>query len=329
MSRRRLYELFGSILGGLFLIVMSVLPASAATTPTSVGSGLKISPVVTNLTVDAGQTQDVIVYVQNVTSATITVQALVNDFTDNNNETGTPDLLLNNQFAPTHSLKRFVAPIGNVTLLPGQQKSVTVEINIPSGNSGGGYYGAIRFVPVSTNSGGTVSLTASLASLILVKVPGTYKESVDLLSFDAENSGGSSVLFTSNKSLVAAARFQNTGAVQEQPFGKVLLESGNKVLASYEINNTNPRGNVLPNSIRKFTVNLNKVGAFGQFTLIGNFGYGTNGQLLSAKTTFYVIPYPIIGLIILIILIILFLIVAIPRWIRGHDQRVIQRTPRR
>ena len=112
-------------------------------------------------------------------------------------------------------------------------------------------------------------------------------------------------------------------------FGKVLLESGNKVLASYEINNTNPRGNVLPNSIRKFTVNLNKVGAFGQFTLIGNFGYGTNGQLLSAKTTFYVIPYPIIGLIILIILIILFLIVAIPRWIRGHDQRVIQRTPRR
>jgi hypothetical protein len=163
-----------------------------------------------------------------------------------------------------------------------------------------------------------------------VKVPGNYNEAVELLSFDAGNSGGgSSVLFTSNKHVVANARFQNSGAVQEQPFGKILLESGTKVLASYEINSTTPRGNVLPGSIRKFTVNLDKVGSFGQYTLIGNFGYGTNGQLLSAKTTFYVIPLPIIGLVILLILIILFLAIGIPKWVRRHDRRVLQRAPRR
>jgi hypothetical protein len=305
--------------------------SAATNTNSSSGSGLKISPVVTNLTINAGQAQTIALYVQNVTSSTVTVQSLVNDFTANSNETGAPELLLNNQSAPTHSLRRFIAPIGNVTLQPGQQKSVNVVISIPSNTSGGGYYGAIRFEPVSSGAEGTVSLTASLATLILVKVPGNFKEKVNLLSFDVENSGAgsSSILFSGNKNLLAAARFQNTGAVQEQPFGKVLLESGSKVLATYNINNTDPRGNVLPNSIRRFTVNLNKVGAFGQFTLIGSFGYGSNGQLLSAKTTFYVIPYPIIGLIVLIILIVLFLIVAIPRWIRGHDRRVIQKTSRR
>ncbi len=326
MSRRRISSLFGTVLGGLFLILMSIVPVSAATSSETGGSGLKISPVVTNLTINAGQSQSVTLYVTNVTSAPITIQALVNDFTANSDETGTPNLLLNNQYAPTHSLKRYVQSINNVTLQPGQQKSVNVVITIPSNTSGGGYYGAIRFLPVSSNGSGTVSLTASLASLILVKVPGVYKENVELLSFDTENSGsGSSVLFTSNKNLIAAARFQNTGEVQEQPFGKVQLESGSKVLASYEINNTTPRGNVLPDSIRRFTVKLNKVGSFGQYTLIGSFGYGTNGQLLSAKTTFYVIPIPIIALAVLIVLIIIFLIVVIPRWLRRHDRRVLNR----
>jgi hypothetical protein len=137
------------------------------------------------------------------------------------------------------------------------------------------------------------------------------------------------VLFTSNKDLKAAARFENNGNVQEQPFGKIILKKGSKVLQTVEINNTDPRGNVLPDSIRRFEVDLNKVGSFGKYTVQGNFGYGTSGQLLSGETTFYVVPLALIILVAVLILVVLFLIFVLPRLVRRYNRAVVRRASRR
>ena len=175
-----------------------------------------------------------------------------------------------------------------------------------------------------------ITLSASVGSLILVKVPGNVKEDVNLLSFDVHHTatGSSQTLFMSGKQIVAAVRFQNNGDVQEQPFGKVLLEQGGKVLATYEVNNTTPLGNVLPDSIRKFIIPLDKVGVFGKYTLVGNFGYGSSGQLLSGKTTFYVVPVAAILLILLILIALVFFIFVFPRLVRRYNQRIIRRARR-
>ena len=328
MATHKRTQLVGMIIAGLMVIGSSILPGSA-TAATSGGNGMKVSPVTTNLTINPGETQVVTVNVQNITNVTSTLQVAINDFTAEG-ETGNPALILDpGQYAPVHSLKRFVAPIPDITLAAGQSKAIKVEITIPKGTSGGGYYGAVRFAPATINQANNVTLSSSVASLILVRVPGNFKEQLNLASIDVRGgaNGSPSVFFTSNQNLYAAIRFQNTGDVQEQPFGKVLLKSGSSDLASYEINDAT-RGNVLPDSIRKFTVKLDKVGWFGKYTVTGNFGYGTNGQLLSGETTFYVVPMPAIIGVLLLLGAILFLIFGFPRLKRQYDRGVVRRARR-
>jgi hypothetical protein len=81
----------------------------------------------------------------------------------------------------------------------------------------------------------------------------------------------------------------------------------------------------LPDSIRRFSVPLTGLGSFGKYTIEGNFGYGSKGQLLSATTTFYIIPLYIIIIAIIIILLILFAIFVLPRIIRKYNKGVINR----
>jgi hypothetical protein len=151
------------------------------------------------------------------------------------------------------------------------------------------------------------------------------------LSFDVRDAAANvpRVVFVTGKNLVATARFQNTGDVQEQPFGKVLLKQGNTQVAEYELNNTTPRGNVLPGSIRKFTVKLDKVGAFGRYTVVGNFGYGESGQLVTGQTTFYVVPLYAILAVVAVVALVLFVIFVLPKLVRAYNHRVISRSGRR
>lgn len=303
--------------------------ALAAAEGSGTANGYKISPVRTDYTVNPGTTKTQQVFITNVTQTTENLVVLVNDFTTNN-ENGAPSLYLNNQSAPSHSLRQFVTLSSKtLDLQPGEQKTITVTITIPDNAKAGGYFGAIRVAPASLQGQQSVNLAASVASLILVTVPGNYTEQMSLASFDVLQNGHQHSMFSSSKNLQVQARFNNAGDVQEQPFGKVNVLKGNKIIYSAEINNTDPRGNVLPNSIRKFTVDLKKVGSFGKYTVEGNFGYGSKGQLLSGKTTFYVIPWMAIIWVMVVIVVVLFLVFVLPRIIRGHDQRVLRRAGRR
>jgi len=330
MITRRFSAVLGGGLLALLITVSAILPVTAATVGSVGGNGLKISPVRTDVTISPGQSQAVTVNIQNVTNAPAELQVYVNDFVADRNETGQPAIILdNNKFAPSHSLKRYIAPIPNITLQPNEQKAVTVNITIPKDAAGGGYYGAIRFAPASADSSKSVTLSASLGSLILVRVPGDIKDDLRLASLDARRGNSAQVLFTSNKALKAAVRFENKGNIQEQPFGKVILKKGSKVLQTIEINNSDPRGNILPDSIRRFEVDLNKVGSFGKYTIQGNFGYGTSGQLLSGQTTFYVIPLALIILTGVLLATILFLVFGLPRLVRRYNQSVVRKASRR
>ena len=324
-------------------VALAATKRAAAPAPTPVAAngsasdnGLKVSPVRSDLSIPAGTTQSVQVTVTNVTSSVAAYQIQVNDFTASGDESGQPQILLDaTKFAPTHSLKRLVGALPTVTLSPGEAKNVTVPITVPKGYAAGGYYGAIRFVPHSDGNAANknVTLSASVGSLVLVTVPGNINEQVSVASLDARKEVGANkidsprVIFTDNKSINGVIRFQNGGDVQEQPFGKLVLKNWRgKVLASYEINNETPRGNVLPNSIRKFKIPLNKLGTFGKYTMVGNFGYGSSGQLVTASSSFYIIPAYLIVLLLLIIAFVVYLIVGLPRTIKWYNRRVVARS---
>ena len=316
-------------------LVLTSLGANAAQPLAT--NGYRVSPVRTDLTIKPGASSKLTVYIQNASSAVEHLQVVVNDFQAPKDESGNPALLLNGATAPDHSLKQFVSvPNKTFTLQPGQQKPVTVDLAVPAGTPGGGYYGAIRFAPVGASGDKNVNLNASVASLVLITVPGKITEQVSVAGFGvAQVPKGQSVtnasfrsIFFNNKNLKAIVRFQNSGNVQEQPFGNIILKKGSKTLATYHVNKSDSPGNVLPNSIRRFSVDLNKVGSFGKYKVEGNFGYGSKGQLLTASATFWVIPIIFVIIAILIILLILFLIFGLPRLIRRYNRRVVARANR-
>jgi hypothetical protein len=227
-------------------------------------------------------------------------------------------LLLNGQQLAGHGLKQFIKVENpTFTIQPNQRKKVKILITIPKFAAPGGYYAAVRFAPKGINSGHNVNLSASVASLILVTVPGNYIQRMNISSFNVEHNGRQGSFFTSNKNLQAVVSIYNSGAVQEVPFGKVALLEGGKQIGVYDINTA--QGNVLPDSARKFSVNLVNVGSFGKYTLEGNFGYGNNGQLLSDSVSFYVVPYYMIA--VFVVLVILLLIVCIAGIRRYHSKR--------
>lgn len=306
--------------------------APASLTQAVGGNGLRVTPVRSDLTIQPGTSQTVNVTVTNITTTPATLAAIVNDFTSNGDESGQPALLLDaNQFAPKHSLKRFVKDIPGFTLQPGQQKTIPVTINIPANAAGGGYYGTVRFAPSdSIDPDKNVTLAGSVGSLILVRVPGDVKSQLSIASFDTRQNGGAKSLFFTNKGIEAVVRFQNQGNIQEQPFGKILLKDrSDKILAEYEINDVDPRGNVLPDTIRRFNTELNNIGKFGQYRLVGNFGYGSNGQLLSASTTFYVVPSILIIGFLSVVGLLVFLIFGLPRLVKAYNERIISQARRR
>jgi hypothetical protein len=321
------------LVGLAALLVLLVSAAPAAQAADSGGNGLRVSPVRSDLTIKPGETYTLPINVTNVTAVPADLQAIVNDFTASSDESGNPAIILDpTKFASGHSLKRFVLPISNFSLAAGETKPISVNIAVPKTAAGGGYFGAIRFAPASSTIGPkqNVKLAGSVGSLILVKVPGDIKEQVAIASFDARTNDSASSFFTSNKGINAVVRFRNLGNIQEAPFGKIQLQNrAGKVLATYEINNTTPASNVLPDSIRKFSIPLKKVGSFGEFKLVGNFGYGSGGQLLSASTTFYVIPVWLILIGLLVVLFVLFLIFGLPRLIRSYNRWVLRKAGRK
>jgi hypothetical protein len=318
------------MLAAVVVLFSGTAPAFAADSVGGAGNGLRVSPVHTDLTIQPGNSATVDVFITNVTSQTTTFQVFINDFVASGDESGNPALILDEgKSAPTHSLRQFVPKLNNVTLAPSEQKNIKVPVSIPADAPAGGYFGAVRFSADSQDTAGkNVSLSASVASLILVKVPGDYKEQMSIESIDTRNKDKIHSIFTKSKGIDGVVRIKNSGDVQEVPFGKLTVtKMGGKVVYSTEVNSGEAAGNVLPGSVRKFAVPLKNIGSFGKYTVQADLGYA-KGQTLTASTTFYVIPVAVmIALGVLVVLLIIAL-VEIPRLMKRYHRRVLRRAGR-
>ncbi|HJP96438.1 MAG TPA: DUF916 domain-containing protein [Candidatus Saccharimonadales bacterium] len=329
--RRKIFASFGIIVSALAIIAASGAQAMAATAGS--GNALRVSPVRTDLEIKPGNSKTIDVYVTNMSSETVTLHPVVNDFVAGKDESGTPNILLDgNQAAPLRSFKKYASPLADFSIKANEQHDVKVTITIPADADAGGYYGAVRFEPADVDSSKNLSLSASVGSLVLVTVPGNLVQQASIASLETrtvdskthQESIGS--FFTSGKNLVGAVRIKNTGNVQVQPFGKIQLKKSGKVVATYEINNTQPRGNVLPDSIRRFEFDIStKATSFGKYTLEANLGYGDKGQLLTATKTFYVVPIPIIVTVVVILALIAFAVLVLPKMIKSYNRRIVQK----
>lgn len=282
------------VLAALFALLLASAPVNAQTTAGS-GNGFRISPVRTEYTIDKGASQQLSMNIENPTDAEVNAQLVVNDFVSSENETGEPRLILEDVGPPPkNSFKSLVAPLADITLGPREKKDVLIDIRVPENANAGGYYGAIRVVPAATSGAGNVGLTASVGTIILVRVPGNLTERLDLVELTSSQNGKAKSFFTSGDVSVMS-RIKNTGDIHLQPFGKVRVKDMfGRVIHEYEFNNIEPRSNILPDSIRKFEDGIPKPKPFwfGRYSVELNLGVSQgSGDLLTSSATFWYMPW--------------------------------------
>ena len=292
-----------------------------------------------NLTANPGETIRTEISIRDVSSGKLRVNSEINDFVAAG-EDGVPKILLNTEEESPYSLKNWISPLQSLLLNPKEIKKLPVVINVPANAAPGGYYGVIRFTATAPELNDTgVSLSASLGSLILVRVNGTAKEELSIESFtvntvpggkfDEKQNGTAKTLFEALP-IQFVERIRNSGNIHESPAGQVIIRNmfGKKVAAQ---NVNMPPRNILPGSVRKFSQPLDKsvVGNnrfFGLYTAELKLTYGPNKQTISKKVTFWVIPYTLIAIGIIGLVVLFF---VLRNMMRRYNRAVIKKAQRR
>jgi|AntRauTorckE6833_2_1112554.scaffolds.fasta_scaffold00549_3 hypothetical protein len=256
------------------------------------GNGFRVSPVTSELIVEAGQSETFTITIENPTESATTAVPIVNDFVAGDNEDGEALPILDESApAPRNSFRSLVTQLEPLDLAPGETKELDVIISVPNDANAGGYYGIVRFVPENLNEEGNVTLSASVGSIALVRVPGDLTERVDLVSLSASQDEEQKSFFTGGDVSILT-RLRNSGDIHLAPFGKIQIKNmfGDTV-ESFELNNTTPRANILPDTTRRFVDELDNDSWFGRYTIEANLGYQQgSGEPITAQSTFWYLP---------------------------------------
>lgn len=320
---------FSLAVGGL--IILSDTSSVDAQESGNLGNGLRINRLRQEFTLQPGQQEAYEIEVTNVSPSDLTIMAVINDF-ESDNETGQPKLLTRPGDSSPFSLESFVILPEPFRLASGESQNITIRLDVPEDLNPGGYFGAIRFAPTNIEGEeGSIALTASVGSLLLVTVPGDVLEGMDLRFIEARqrletNETVKRAFYESPPDLVAIG-LENTGNSILQPYGRVSIKNmfGNEVY-SYEFNGEQPRGNVLPQSGRTFENDIENLGPIGRYTIEANLSYGDGGgNIINASGSFWIMPW---RLILLAIAVIIFIIWFMTRGIKVYNKHVIERAKR-
>ena len=277
----------------IMLVFVATPLANAQQTGTPSGSGLSISPTISEYTLSGGGSANINITLKNITVDNVIAKGVVNDFTADN-VTGNPKIITDPNVQSPNSIKNFVYNLDDVPLARGQQKSIILGLQVPKGTPPGAYYGIVRYtaVPAGTNApgAGQVALTASVGTIILITVPGNIREQVQVKGIHVYNGDKQGTFFFSppNKTGV---EIQNFGNGFVRPFGTVEIhDMFNKTIATYQFNNPKQLGNILPNSGRTFTNNFKGISRPGKYTATASVSYGTGSQVLTITKDFWYVP---------------------------------------
>lgn len=212
------------------------------------------------------------------------------------------------------------------TLIPGEWKTITATINIPS-NAAFGYYYAVTFgrkdEGITDTRVSKIEGAVSILILLDVKVPNAVSD-IEVLEFTSDRKVYE---FLPTKFFI---KLKNKGNVHVAPRGNIFIDFGKKSdISILEINDV--KGNILPNSNRIFETTwsdgfpiyvdriqddkvvtdkrgnnikdlkwdfskLSKL-RFGKFTanMLLVYDDGTKDIPIEAKVSFWVIPWRILG----------------------------------
>lgn len=311
------------LIATILLPLLSFQTVSAETS----SQALEIAPPVITLSANPGQTVTANISLRDISTGKLVVSNEINNFTAAGDD-GTPKIILDGSDDDSaYTLKKWISPLDKITLEPKQIKNVTVTIKVPADAAPGGYYGVIRFTGNPPELEGTgVSLSASLGSLIFLRVNGNVKESMKINSFTASSDGKTGWLFEFAP-IKFAEKIENTGNIYEQPTGRITItDMFDKKIAIVNVNIDTKY--VLSGTSRKFEQSLDKSN-IGKKMLFGRYKadlvvtYGSDQKYTMTKSIeFWVIPYKLISVCIAITIALFF---ALKYMIGNYNRRIIER----
>ena len=206
---------------------------------------LTISPVRMEISGDPGQTLQGELELLNEQKESKTFYSSAQNF-EARGESGAPYFLPDTN----KGLASWITVQESVTLRADERTNIPFTIKIPPGVEAGGYFAAILWgtSPAGQQSG-QVSVSGKLGVLILLSVKGEIKEGGGLLDLKIEEGGR----FVNALPIKFVYRFSNDGSERVKPTGELKVK--NLFGFTTVTLNANPQsGNVLPGSIRKFSV---------------------------------------------------------------------------
>lgn len=206
---------------------------------------MTITPVRYEIKGDPGQSLSKDIIIINEENVSVTYYSSFANF-EAQGETGSAAFV-----EPVDDIGTWMKTESSVTLLPGEQKTVSFTISIPENAEPGGHFGVIFWgtSPENSADGKQLAVSAKTGLLVLLSVSGEVKEGGGLLDFLTKDNK-----FWYNSLPVSFTyRFRNDGGDRVKPAGFIKLRSfGFIPVKKLDANPVN--GNILPASTRKFTV---------------------------------------------------------------------------
>lgn len=217
----------------------------------------------------------------------------------------------------------FTLPSEEVVIPAEQTVSVPFTIQVPEGAAPGGHFAAILVGTRSlTDTEGPAQVETSqvVSSLVFLSVAGDIVERGAIRDFVTDS------VISESPQTSFSIRFENAGNVHLQPQGEIVIRNmWGKERGIIPINQTSQFGNVLPESVRKY--NFEWVGEWsfadiGRYSAEATLAYGDQTrQFVTADTTFWVIPWRTLLLLLLVFGGLLWLIV----WgIKAYIRKMLQ-----
>lgn len=244
--------------------------------------GLALSPPTFELSANPGDTLENTIQVENRTDRPIEVLVDRRNFTALGEE-GAVGLT---DEETSFSLASWITISPERGEIPAKGRRVfTFETKVPLNAEPGGHFGSIIFKTGGVKPGQTgAAVSQELGALVLLRVAGKVKEKATLESFSTTKA------LWEYGPVEFETRVKNEGNVHLKPIGTITISDffGRKI----ETLEIEPR-NVLPGAIRKISASWDRHFLLGKYTATISLTSGSQGQILTASTTFFGFPYKI------------------------------------
>jgi hypothetical protein len=264
---------------------------------------LRVIPARHELTIEPGEQAGVAIKFFNHSSELITGTVGVNSFTviDKN---GTPQLLSTTN-TPYSAASWVSIPYTTITIAPESFSTVQAQIVVPADAKPGSRYAAIFFQPFSTpdTDKTNVSISAKIASLISIRIPGNVEEHLTISSLSHD-------MLLEYGPVAVTAELANRSVTHLSPQGTFqLTDVFGKTVDAQPLK----QHNIFPETTRQYSTQLGKGILLGKYKINLLVNYGNSGKVVERASYVWIIPWKIL------IAIALFMLLLVLVWRKKHE----------